>query len=398
VQDHIDFVLRVRGTWGRKELETKRNALLREVELRAKKRTRAGALSGGMRRRLSVALAFAGDPKHVVLDEPTAGVDPRARRQIQALVKKKAKGKAVLITTHHLDEAERLGTRVAVLHQGSLVCAGSSKELKTKYDVGYRLVVTLTSATSSKRDGKESVAARLLSLFASETPPPISDTGTTVHTDRGVARDGAEGAGEVSFAWPGSLAGYLPAALRALAREKEALGVAGYGLAAPSLDGVFKAVLEENETSAASDEKRTAVREPLDETSTSTSTKTRSSGSLLGVASGSSRRPSSRCFSRRFARSAATALGSSRRSSRRRFCFSRRRRWRRSERRRRRTPPPSTFPLFRQGHRKHYRWRFFQTAPSFRSASAPTTKVTFTRNSTPRLKRGRRSRRFSSSP
>jgi ABC-type multidrug transport system ATPase subunit len=101
-----------------------------------------------------------------------------------------------------------------------------------------------------------------LSLFASETPPPISDTGTTVHTDRGVARDGAEGAGEVSFSWPGSLAGYLPAALRALAREKEALGVAGYGLAAPSLDGVFKAVLEENETSAASDEKRTAVREP----------------------------------------------------------------------------------------------------------------------------------------
>ena len=233
VQDHIDFVLRLRGTWGKKALETKRNALLRDVELRAKKRTRAGALSGGMRRRLSVALAFAGDPSHVVLDEPTAGVDPRARRQIQSLLLKKAKGKAVLITTHHLDEAERLATRVAILHEGALMCAGSSKALKTRYDVGYRLVVTTHASISAKR--KESVAASLSSTFASETS--ASETAASR-----VARDGAEGAGEISFSWPASLAAHLPGALRELAREKDALGIAGYGLTAPSLDGVFKAV------------------------------------------------------------------------------------------------------------------------------------------------------------
>ena len=233
VQDHIDFVLRLRGTWGKKALETKRNALLRDVELRAKKRTRAGALSGGMRRRLSVALAFAGDPSHVVLDEPTAGVDPRARRQIQSLLLKKAKGKAVLITTHHLDEAERLATRVAILHEGALMCAGSSKALKTRYDVGYRLVVTTHASISAKR--KESVAASLLSTFASETS--ASETAASR-----VTRDGAEGAGEISFSWPASLAAHLPGALRELAREKDALGIAGYGLTAPSLDGVFKAV------------------------------------------------------------------------------------------------------------------------------------------------------------
>ena len=102
VQDHVDFVLRLRGVRGKKTLEEKRNTLLKEVELRAKKRYTAKSLSGGMRRRLSVALAFAGDPPNVVLDEPTAGVDPRARRQIQNLLLKKAKGKAVLITTHHL--------------------------------------------------------------------------------------------------------------------------------------------------------------------------------------------------------------------------------------------------------------------------------------------------------
>ena len=129
VQDHVDLVLRLRGVWDRASLEAQRKALLREVELRAKRSVRAGALSGGMRRRLSVALAFAGDPTHVILDEPTAGVDPRARRQIQNLLARKAKGRAVLVTTHHLDEAERLGARVAVLHRGRLACAGRAAEL-----------------------------------------------------------------------------------------------------------------------------------------------------------------------------------------------------------------------------------------------------------------------------
>lgn len=248
VQDHLDFALRLRGFWGAKALEAERNALLRDVELRAKKRTRAGALSGGMRRRLSVALAFAGDPTHVVLDEPTAGVDPHARRQIQSLLLKKAKGKAVLITTHHLDEAERLGTRVAVLHKGELACAGSAEALKARYDVGYRLVVTLrqphlTMAANEKE--KESVAASLLSSF--EKAIPSSPVDTKGGARARVTRDGAEAAGEISFAWPMSLSAYLPGALRALDREKQAFGVAGYGLAAPSLDGVFKAVQKENE-------------------------------------------------------------------------------------------------------------------------------------------------------
>ena len=247
VQDHLDFALRLRGTWDKKALEAKRNALLRDVELRAKKRTRAGALSGGMRRRLSVALAFAGDPAHVVLDEPTAGVDPRARRQIQALLLKKAKGKAVLVTTHHLDEAERLGTRVAILHGGALVCHGSARELKERHDVGYRLVVSLRrDATAAER--KESLAASLLSTFAAATKKSAAVSGSAAMRKTGrVAREGAEAAGEISFTWPASLAACLPGALRELAREKEALGVAGYGLAAPSLDGVFKAVQKENE-------------------------------------------------------------------------------------------------------------------------------------------------------
>ena len=288
VQDHLDFALRLRGFWGAKALEAERNALLRDVELRAKKRTRAGALSGGMRRRLSVALAFAGDPTHVVLDEPTAGVDPHARRQIQSLLLKKAKGKAVLITTHHLDEAERLGTRVAVLHKGELACAGSAEALKARYDVGYRLVVTLRqphlTIAANERE-KESVAASLLSSF--EKAIPSSPVDTKGGARARVTRDGAEAAGEISFAWPMSLSAYMPGALRALDLEKQALGVAGYGLAAPSLDGVFKAVQKENEKRhgiSREDEARRSSEENLARFPTDDDDASRPSGNLEQLA------------------------------------------------------------------------------------------------------------------
>jgi ATP-binding cassette subfamily A (ABC1) protein 5 len=194
-----------------------------------------------MRRRLSVALAFAGNPEHVILDEPTAGVDPRARRQIQSFLQKKSKGKAVLVTTHHLDEAERLGTRVAILHQGILVASGSSEALKKKYDVGYSVVVTLLETRARE---KESIAETLLRLFRGKVfkgnEPGEPDARATT-----VTREGAEAFGEVSFSWPGSLASSLPAALRELDARKTELGVAGYGLGSPSLDGVFRAVQRE---------------------------------------------------------------------------------------------------------------------------------------------------------
>jgi ABC-type multidrug transport system ATPase subunit len=236
VQDHLDMTLRLRGVWDAKEAERQREALLREVELRAKRRVRAGALSGGMRRRLSVALAFAGNPAHVILDEPTAGVDPRARRQIQNLLLAKAKGRAVLVTTHHLDEAERLGSRVAVLHRGRLACAGTPRELKEKYDVGYRLVITLSVDSTKERIERDAAAEAIVAVLREKVPA--------------AKREGVEGRGEVSIAVPGSCAAALPAALRALRDASGMLGVAGFGLAAPSLDGVFHAVEKENDDEA----------------------------------------------------------------------------------------------------------------------------------------------------
>jgi ABC-2 type transport system ATP-binding protein len=87
-------------------------------------------LSGGQRRRLDVALALIGDPELIFLDEPTTGFDPHARRQAwETLRSLRSLGKTILLTTHYLDEAERLADRVAVLAQGRIVASGAPAEL-----------------------------------------------------------------------------------------------------------------------------------------------------------------------------------------------------------------------------------------------------------------------------
>uniref|UniRef100_A0A8C6Y841 ATP-binding cassette sub-family A member 2 n=1 Tax=Naja naja TaxID=35670 RepID=A0A8C6Y841_NAJNA len=98
-------------------------------------------LSGGMKRKLSVAIAFVGGSRAVILDEPTAGVDPYARRAIWDLILKYKQGRTILLSTHHMDEADLLGDRIAIISHGKLKCCGSPLFLKSTYGDGYRLTV-----------------------------------------------------------------------------------------------------------------------------------------------------------------------------------------------------------------------------------------------------------------
>lgn len=93
----------------------------------------AGGLSGGERRRLALALAFAGRPAALFLDEPTAGLDVEARRSAWASVRAfRESGGAVLLTTHHLDEAEELATRIIVLESGRIRTEGTARQLRAR--------------------------------------------------------------------------------------------------------------------------------------------------------------------------------------------------------------------------------------------------------------------------
>jgi lipooligosaccharide transport system ATP-binding protein len=109
-------------------------SLLRFAALEARKDARISALSGGMQRRLTLARALVNDPELLVLDEPTTGLDPQARQHIwQRLRELLAEGRTLLLTTHYMEEAERLCDRIAIIDAGRIVATGSPRELIAKH-------------------------------------------------------------------------------------------------------------------------------------------------------------------------------------------------------------------------------------------------------------------------
>ncbi len=100
------------------------------VQLEEKRDARVGNLSGGQKQRLAMACALAGDPDLLFLDEPTTGLDPQARRQLWDLIARfKTAGRTTILTTHYMDEAERLCDRIAIMDHGKVIALGSPREL-----------------------------------------------------------------------------------------------------------------------------------------------------------------------------------------------------------------------------------------------------------------------------
>uniref|UniRef100_A0A8C3EVH1 ATP binding cassette subfamily A member 12 n=1 Tax=Corvus moneduloides TaxID=1196302 RepID=A0A8C3EVH1_CORMO len=115
---------------------------LKETGLYSHRHKLAGTLSGGMKRKLSIAIALLGGSRVVILDEPTTGVDPCSRRSIWEIISKNKKGRTIILSTHHLDEAEVLSDRIAFLEHGGLKCCGSPFYLKETFGDGYHLTLT----------------------------------------------------------------------------------------------------------------------------------------------------------------------------------------------------------------------------------------------------------------
>lgn len=104
--------------------------------------------SGGNKRKLSVALAMVGNPPVIFLDEPTAGIDPDARRKIWATLSKAQRdlGTAIILTSHSMDECESLCGRIAIMVNGSFQCLGSSQHLKAKFGQGFTVVMKMKTS------------------------------------------------------------------------------------------------------------------------------------------------------------------------------------------------------------------------------------------------------------
>ena len=147
------------------------DGLIELVGLTAVAGTRVRRLSGGERQRLALAIALVGEPEVLILDEPTAGMDPEARRATRDLVGAlRDEGRTILLTTHDLADAEHLADEVAILHRGRIVALGSPDELTTggSTAIRFRLHAPASAAAAEKLAGRLHARDRAVELRASD--------------------------------------------------------------------------------------------------------------------------------------------------------------------------------------------------------------------------------------
>ncbi|XP_070831676.1 uncharacterized protein abca12 [Chaetodon trifascialis] len=224
--------------WSRRELLEQVRTILEETDMYAHRHKRVGTLSGGMKRKLSISIAFIGGSRLVVLDEPTTGVDPCSRRSIWDIVIQHKKNRTIIMSTHHLDEAEVLSDRIAFLERGGLKCCGSPFHLKDKLGQGYKLTLTkkMQNLESEQIDNAE-----LKSFIQAHVPE---------------ARLKEAQGGDLVYSLPpftSSNASSYRSLLTALDSNLDALQLGGYGISDTTLEEVFLQLTNGHRDSGAED-------------------------------------------------------------------------------------------------------------------------------------------------
>lgn len=241
--EHLTLYGRVKGC-GWKGVEPESARLLEKVKLTYAAGQRTGAYSGGMKRRLSVAIALLGDPKVVYLDEPTTGMDPISRRYVWDIIQEAKVGRAIVLTTHSMEEADILGDRIAIMALGRLRCLGSSIRLKQRFGAGYEVSVSVQPPRASqlslqelaqRSDGAKQYFATKLGLSPAD-----------------------EGRAYTTFLIPRERESELAGFLTQLEKDAPGLGITDVQLSLTSLEEVFltiarKAAIEAARTSGTAD-------------------------------------------------------------------------------------------------------------------------------------------------
>lgn len=248
VEEHLLFFAGLKGL-SSAQADTAARTVIREVGLTEKVRTLSKDLSGGMKRKLSVAIALVGDSKVVFLDEPTSGMDPYSRRSTWQILQNARQGRSIILTTHFMDEADLLGDRIAIMADGNVRCCGSSMYLKKLHGVGYNLTMVKIMESGN---GKNACDSTKLEAMVSSIVPEA----------RLLSNVGAE----ISFQVPLTSSNLFPSLFSQLEAQSNVLGVLSYGISVTTLEEVFLKVAEGRD---GREEKNEALHKPSAEFSSS---------------------------------------------------------------------------------------------------------------------------------
>jgi len=138
VKENLRLFAKIKGIQP-KEVEQEVQRILLELDIENIQDNLAKHLSEGQKRKLTFGIAILGDPQILLLDEPTAGLDPFSRHRVWSFLKEHKAGRVILLSTNLMDEADVLADRKVIMSSGRLKCAGSSVFLKRKWGLGYHL-------------------------------------------------------------------------------------------------------------------------------------------------------------------------------------------------------------------------------------------------------------------
>ncbi|KAF9560516.1 hypothetical protein EC968_006134 [Mortierella alpina] len=232
VADHLLFYSRLRGIPPKLEKQAVDYALA-SVSLRKFRDRQVKGLSGGERRRVSIAIALLGDNRVIFLDEPSTGLDPAVRRIIWNVINRVKINRTIVLTTHSMEEADILSDRIAIMTSGRLRCIGSSLHLKELYGTGFRLDVT------SKPGRLEEACRSLQETVLADCAYKRVDKFTNSTTFEFELDEGAIGAG--GQAAPGSIGGHhgLSKIFYCMSKPGMYPAIEDWGLSQTTLEDVF---------------------------------------------------------------------------------------------------------------------------------------------------------------
>uniref|UniRef100_A0A8C4U5Z7 ATP-binding cassette sub-family A member 2 n=1 Tax=Falco tinnunculus TaxID=100819 RepID=A0A8C4U5Z7_FALTI len=255
VEEHLWFYSQLKSM-AEEEIRKEMDKMIEDLELSNKRHSLVQTLSGGMKRKLSVAIAFVGGSRAVILDEPTAGVDPYARRAIWDLILKYKTGRTILLSTHHMDEADLLGDRIAIISHGKLKCCGSPLFLKSTYGDGYKLTVVKKQSDVRNGTGLEE-PGQPHSPPAHSSVSPCSEPRVSQFIKKYVASCLliSDTNTELSYILPSEAVkkGCFERLFQHLEQSLEELDLTSFGLMDTTLEEVFLKVSEEDQSLENSD-------------------------------------------------------------------------------------------------------------------------------------------------